>query len=73
MKNNENPFNDLHLMDSFALMVFIELSLLAEDEVVSERIHTLIGEARKVLAERNLDADAQFLSWKQMEEIDVTK
>jgi len=65
---NENPFNGLGWMDSFVLMVFIDLSLEADNEMVSERIQALINESRKLLAERSHDADKLFQEWKDQEE-----
>ena len=72
IKNRENVFYSLGASDQFALMVFIDLSLEAENESVNERIHVLIAEARKLLGGHGYNADVLFEQWKNQEEQDVT-
>ncbi len=66
-------FEDLDWMESFALMVFIDLSLEAEYERVNERIHDLINEARKLLLELNLDPDELLEQWKKQGDFYVSE
>lgn len=68
---DKNLFEDLDWMESFALTVFIDLSLDADNGEATERSSNLLNEARKLLMELNLDPDDMLKQWKDEETEDA--